>query len=176
MSIRVIAAVETQNVLEYPKNLIVELKINDGPKGEVSDYVLRSRGIDNFYAAGEFFFHANDARVFHVEFGLHPDSQIDLLVHNVDVHDVLAECAKSAGKTDSLNVPTRRAGVQLARRARNEAEACARGEMVGGLRPGRRRAARDRAARGVPRQDGRGTAEDLARSAATTRSGTTVCR
>ena len=38
---------------------------------------------------------------------MHPDSQVDLLVHNLDVHDVLAECAKVAGKTASLNTPDR---------------------------------------------------------------------
>jgi len=103
--VRVIGAIETANCLPYPRDLIVEMQINDGPGGAVNRYVLRHRGTDNFYPVGEFFFHVTDRRVFNVEIGLHPDSEIDLLVHNVDVHDVLGECAKRAGKTASLLAP-----------------------------------------------------------------------
>jgi len=103
--VRVIGALETDDVLEYPKNLIVEMKINDGVTGGMSHYILRGRGTDNFYPVVQFFFHVVDPRRFEVDIGLHPDSQVDLLVHNVEVHDELAECARLAGKRASLLAP-----------------------------------------------------------------------
>jgi hypothetical protein len=101
-AIRVVGAIERKDVTDFPKNLIVELKVNDGPNGEVSDYVLRNRGSADFYCVGEFYIHVNDGRAFDAEVGLHADSEVELLVHNVDVHDALGECAKRAGKTASI--------------------------------------------------------------------------
>lgn len=103
--VRLIGALQTADVLENPKSLVVEATINDGPDGEVKRYVLRHRGTDNFYPVGEFFFHITDARPLHIEVGLHADSDVDLLAHCLDVHDVLGECAKRAGKTASLALP-----------------------------------------------------------------------
>lgn len=100
--VRLIAALETQDVADWPKDLIIEMRVNDGPGGTVNRYVLRQRGTDNFYSLGEFFFHAEDERAFTVEVGLHPDSKVDLLVHNVDLHDVLGECARRAGKREAV--------------------------------------------------------------------------
>jgi hypothetical protein len=107
--VRLIAAIESKDVMDnvegaLPKDLILDLKINDGPAGEVQHYVLRQRGTDNFYSLGEFFFRAEDARPWEASVGLHPDSKIELLVHTVDVHDLLAECAKGAGKKASILV------------------------------------------------------------------------
>src|SRR5262249_40878924 len=95
--VRMIGVVEPRDVLEYPKDLIVDMTINDGPGGERSHYILRNRGTDNFYPVGEFYFRVVDGRPFDVEVGVHAESQVELLVHNVEVHDVLAECARRAG-------------------------------------------------------------------------------
>jgi len=103
--LRVIGALESKDVEPYPKNLIIECRINDGPGGRVNRYILRHRGTDCFYDVGDFFFHVTDGRPFRAEIGLHPDSEVDLLVHNVDLHDVLGECAKRAGKTASIQAP-----------------------------------------------------------------------
>ncbi len=100
--VRVIAALETKDVEDWPKDLILEMRINDGPDGSINRYVLRQRGTDNFYSLGEFFFHVEDGRAFSAEVALHSDSAVDLLVHNVDVHDVLGECAKRAGKREGI--------------------------------------------------------------------------
>lgn len=104
--VRLIAAIEPKDVKEDadPKELVLDLKVNDGLRGETSHYVLRQRATDNFYSLGEFYFHAVEKRVFRIETGLHPDSKIDLLVHHVDVHDVLAPCARRAGKKESVLV------------------------------------------------------------------------
>jgi len=105
--LRVIGAIDSKNVVPYPKDLIIECRINDGPQGKVNRYILRGRGMDAFFDVADFFFHVVDARPFKVEIGLHPDSAIDLLVPNIDLHDVLGECARRAGKTDSLQAPLR---------------------------------------------------------------------
>ncbi len=106
--VRVIGALETKDVRDtgMPLDLVLEMTVNDGPKGEVNRYIIRQRGTDNFYSLGEFFVRVNDdqKRPLEVSVALHPDSKVDLLVHNVDVHDELAECAKRGGKTKSLKV------------------------------------------------------------------------
>lgn len=86
------------------KDLIVDMRINDGPNGEENHYVLRQHGTDNFYSLGEFFFHVEDTRVFNISVGVHKDARADLMTYNVDVHDALAECARRAGKTRSVLV------------------------------------------------------------------------
>ena len=103
--LRVIGAIETKNVTRVAKHLLFECTINDGPNGDVHHYLLRHRGHDTFRCVSEFYSHANDARTYQVEISLHPDSEIDLLCHNVGLHDVLAECAKRAGKTRSILSP-----------------------------------------------------------------------
>ncbi len=106
-AVRLIAAIESQHREAWgksPNDVIVTMTINDGPAGEVRHYALRQRGTDNFYSLGEFFFHVEDARPWEVTLGLHADSNIDLLVHNVDVHDMLAETAKRAGKKRAIHV------------------------------------------------------------------------
>ena len=74
----------------------IEMKINDGPKGEVNTYALRQRGTYNFYSMGRVFFRVESAtpRAFEIDLGSHAESRVDLLVHNVDVHDRLYACAK----------------------------------------------------------------------------------
>ncbi len=108
-AVRLIAAIESEHLegwKEYPNDVIITMAINDGPEGEVRHYALRQRGTDNFYSLGEFFFHVEDARSWEVTLGLQEDSNVDLLVHNVDVHDILAETAKQAGKKRSIHVST----------------------------------------------------------------------
>ncbi len=106
--VRLIAAIPSDRVEGWeqsPPDLVVGMTINDGPAGETRDYVMRQRATDNFYSLGEFYFHAEDARPWAVSLGLHADSSVDLLVHNVDVHDVLAETAKRGGKRRSVLIP-----------------------------------------------------------------------
>jgi hypothetical protein len=102
-TVRVIGAIESQHVTTDPKGLVIDMRINDGKQGEVSHYALRQRAADNFFSLGEFYFHVEDARQWEVTIGLHEDSEVDLLVHNVDVHDVLAELARRGGKKRSIH-------------------------------------------------------------------------
>ena len=105
--VRLIACLEEKDVRSgLPEDLVLEMKINDGPKGEVNTYALRQRGTYNFYSMGEFFFRVESAtpRAFEIDLGSHAESRVDLLVHNVDVHDRLYACAKRAGKTESAAI------------------------------------------------------------------------
>ena len=101
--VRLIAATETKDCRDArPMDLIVDMKVNDGPNGEISHYVLRQKPVDLFYSFGEFYFHVVDDRPIRVDVGLHPTSKVDLLVHNVDVHDILKECARAGAKKRSI--------------------------------------------------------------------------
>ncbi len=129
--VRVIACLEEQDVrITHPEDLILEMSINDGPDGEVNTYALRQRGTYNFYSMGEFFFRVESEtlRSFEIEIGSRPESAVDLLVHNVDVHDRLYATAKRAGKGNAITV-TREAlqaqwdseeGLQIQENARTE--------------------------------------------------------
>ena len=104
--IRVIAAIETQHVRDGdPKDLILDIQVNDGKKGKANNYILRQKGIDNFYSMGEVFFYASDTRSFDISVSLHPDSKIDLLVHNIDIHYAYQECARKSVKKSSVLAP-----------------------------------------------------------------------
>lgn len=100
--VRVVGCLEEKDVrADVPEDLILAMRINDGPDGAWNRYALRQRGTYNFYSMGEFFFRVetDSPRAFEVDLGSLPESKVDLLVHNVDVHDVLAELARRPGKT-----------------------------------------------------------------------------
>lgn len=88
---------------EKRKYVFIKLRINDIPNApdRFNTYILRGQTLDNFYATCEFFFHAEDDRTFRAELSLLPESQTDLLLHNVDLHDRFAELARRAGSRKS---------------------------------------------------------------------------
>jgi len=82
-----------------PKHLVFSLKVNDRPDGTQSWYVLRGRGVDSFYCVQEFGIHVDDDRQIVAELQLLPESDTSLYCYNLELHDILAGCAKQAGKT-----------------------------------------------------------------------------
>lgn len=85
------------------KYVTIRFRVNDdrSDPNKMRTYYLQAQTLDNFYAGQEFFFHAVDDRVYRVELALMPESETDLLVYNVDVHDRFGECAKRRGKKRS---------------------------------------------------------------------------
>ena len=74
--VRLIACLEEKDVRSgLPEDLVLEMKINDGPRGEVNTYALRQRGTYNFYSMGEFFFRVECAtpRAFEIDLGSTPN-------------------------------------------------------------------------------------------------------
>ena len=91
---RVVAAIETKHCALDPKQVVIRCRISSGPKGEVEQWTRRHRTVDELYQIGEWYFHAWDDREFAVELELGPETEVDLLIHNVDLHDALAGCPK----------------------------------------------------------------------------------
>ena len=85
------------------KYVVFRLRINDrrGDPAAVNTYYLRAQTLDNFYAGQEFYFHAEDNRAFRADIALMPESETNLLVYNIDLHDRFAQCARRKGKTRS---------------------------------------------------------------------------
>ncbi|MEO8428177.1 MAG: hypothetical protein ABI651_13790 [Verrucomicrobiota bacterium] len=97
--LRVIGALGSEEVAMPPRQVIFQLRINDGLDGSSSVYVLRGRGLDNFFCMQEFGFHVVDQREINLEVSLVQDSEAPIHLHNLEIHDILAGCAKEAGKT-----------------------------------------------------------------------------
>ena len=98
---RIIGAIPAADQTTPPKHLVISFTINDQTDGSKSTYVLRGRGVDTFYCVQEFGFHVIDNRKLVAEVRLLPDSETSLYTYNFEIHDILATCAKKAGKTSS---------------------------------------------------------------------------
>jgi len=99
--VRVIGAVETKNLLPFRRSLFVQMRVNDGVAGEISEYRLRIGYIDEFYSVAEIYFHAPERRVYRAELWVDEGSEVDLLVHNISLDDVLAGATRRAIKTNA---------------------------------------------------------------------------
>jgi len=97
--VRVIAAAETKVLQRHRLPLYMRMTVNDGVKGEETQYRLRCPYVDEFYAVAEFYFNAPEARAYRVTMEVDDGTPIDLLVHNLELHDVLAGHARKVIKT-----------------------------------------------------------------------------
>ncbi|MHC4717491.1 MAG: hypothetical protein ACYS5V_11010, partial [Planctomycetota bacterium] len=106
-AVRVVGAIESepQDWTGDPKRLLIRCTVNDGPGGRKRTWIRRHRAVDEFYAVGEWYFHATDDREFQAALALEADSQVSLLVHNVDLHDALAGCPEKVVKTKATLYP-----------------------------------------------------------------------
>lgn len=75
-----------------PTPMVLTCRVND------RTWTRRVRPVDEFYCVGAWYFHATDNRPHQVELRLEPESQSDLLVYNVDLHNPLAECPEKVIK------------------------------------------------------------------------------
>ncbi len=98
-AIRIVGAVETKALERHRKPLYVRAVVNDGTDGSESVYRIRLGYADEFYSVAEIYFHAPDHRRYRAKIQVDAGSLVDLLVHNIDLHDVLAGCARRAVKT-----------------------------------------------------------------------------
>ena len=97
--VRVIAAVETQQLRPFREPLYMRMKINDGVEGGVSEYRRRLGYCDEFYSVAEFYFQVHQPRRCRAELAVDQGSTVDLLVHNVSLDDALAGTMRRATKT-----------------------------------------------------------------------------
>jgi hypothetical protein len=84
-----------------PVPMVLTCSVNSGKEGAVETWTRRVRPVDEFYNVGAWYFHATDDREFRVEFRLEPESENDLLVHTVDLHNPLAACPEAIIKRDA---------------------------------------------------------------------------
>jgi len=98
-AVRIIAATPTERVQRSPQRVVVRFSINDGLKGEVTEYKKRCSAIDEFYSIVEFFFHAPEVRNYPCRLQLDASTRLPvLLIRNIDLHDKLAQLNRAAGK------------------------------------------------------------------------------
>lgn len=88
--LKTVGAVETKDIQRVRKALYFTVRINDGLGGEVSSYRQRIGYVDDFYSVSEVFFHAPAKRRYTAELQVDGGSLVDLLVHNIELHDTLA--------------------------------------------------------------------------------------
>ena len=96
--LRVVAALETEQVRRIPKQIVMRFEVNDSPKGETRAFTRRFRCVDEFYSMSEWYFRAWDDREFTVTLSLVEGTEVELLAHTVDLHDHLTFCARRPGK------------------------------------------------------------------------------
>jgi len=101
-AVRMIAATPTENVERTPKRLVIDCDVNDSLTNEVNHYRKRCAAIDEFYSIVEFFFHAPEAREYTVKLWVDDSTVLPVVyLHNIDVHNKLAQLAGRAGKTSA---------------------------------------------------------------------------
>lgn len=97
-NLRVIAAVNFNEDTQPPKEQVFELRVNDRPDGSESVHILRGRTMSNFYPVVEFFIYTFGDREVKASLTYRKESAVAMYVHNVDLHDVLAETKFAAVK------------------------------------------------------------------------------
>jgi len=88
--VRLVAAVPPERITFFRVPLLLQMKVNDGLRGEVNTYIKRENYTDEFYSLGEFYFHAPEARDYRVELSIPQGVETELLVREVILDDVLA--------------------------------------------------------------------------------------
>jgi hypothetical protein len=97
--VSVVGAVDTAELVRNRKPLVLTLSVDDGLGGETNLYRLRCGYVDQFYSVAEFYFHAPVRRPYTARLGSSAASLVPLLVHNIELHDVLAGRTLRAVKT-----------------------------------------------------------------------------
>lgn len=98
-AIRVVGAVSSNDIVRHRKPLVVRLTVNDGLQGEESVYRQRCKYVEEFYALAELYFHAPERRAYQATLTVEQGSQVDALIHTIDLHDALAGAERRAVKT-----------------------------------------------------------------------------
>lgn len=122
---------------QLPPKVILTVSINAGENGARQSWTRNHLAADEFYAVGEWYFHALDDRDWTVEIRMDPESETDLMVYNVDLHDALAETPAGPFKKGCSYYPT------AAREQLQESEARQGNAWKGDLLTGAPRRARD---------------------------------
>ncbi len=96
--VRVIGAVAEENPRQFMKPLFLAMTINDGQAGQKHTYRIRCGYVDQFYGIAEFYFQALEQRLYKAELFVAAGSEIDVLIHNIELHDALAGVTRAAIK------------------------------------------------------------------------------
>lgn len=106
-AVRVIAALPelTKNFKAMPAHLVMRCVLKDAA-GKRRSWTRQILAADEFYGVAEYYFNVPKAHAFSVDFSLDPESDSDLLVYNVDLHNALAGCPEKAIKRASTYYST----------------------------------------------------------------------
>ena len=118
-AVRIIAAAPREQVKFFRRDFFVRMKVNDGLRGEVSEYVKRSGYTEEFYSTCELFFHAPETRAYQIELAVGEGSKVDLMVHNISLDDCLAGAERRAIKTKTTMYENRARVAQIMEKRKN---------------------------------------------------------
>lgn len=112
--LRAVGAVEPKALERHRKPVYLRLTVNDGStklttggvQGGETVYRLRCPYVDEFYRVAEFYFNAPEERSYRASLTVDEGSLADLLVHTVELHDVLAGSDFRAIKTRAVFTPS----------------------------------------------------------------------
>jgi Concanavalin A-like lectin/glucanases superfamily len=100
--IRIAGRVNDNNIPRIVKPLVVDLKINDGPNGQIDDYQMQVLYTNSIEETGRIMFYAlNTTNNLHGVLSLATSSQESLLVHRIDCFDALAGNTRTKYKTSA---------------------------------------------------------------------------
>jgi len=129
--VKVVGAVEPTLIQPFRKPLFLLFEINDGPNGEVNRYRYRAGYVEEFYSVAEIYFHATESRSFKIEVSVDRGSQVPLLIHAIELHDVLADITVEARKKrPSLFTPQQREQLRQAHADKHTVEAIGNSRLV----------------------------------------------
>lgn len=100
--VRVVGAVETEELQPFRKPIFIRFDINDGADGETQTYRVRINYVDEFYSVAEIYFHAAEARAYNAVLSVDEGSETDLLIHDIILDDALAGCKREAIKKEMV--------------------------------------------------------------------------
>jgi hypothetical protein len=113
--LKTVGAVETKDIQQARKALYYTVRVNDGLAGEVSTYRQRIGYVDELFSVSEVYFHAPQKRHYTAELFVDAGSRVELLVHNIELHDVLTGSVRRAIKTRAtFTTPQERAALREA--------------------------------------------------------------
>lgn len=98
-AIRLVGAVEMDNMQPFRHPVYARMRVNDGIDGGTSNYRVRLRYCDEFYSAGEIYFHAPESRQYEMEVAIDEDSAVNFLLQAITLDDALAGAERRALKT-----------------------------------------------------------------------------
>lgn len=119
--VRLVGAVAMDQLELHRKPVYVNVTVNDGLQGQKHTYMQRVGYNADFRAVAEVYFHATDTRGYQAEVTIAKESEVDLKVWSLELHDALTGIEFKAYKTrPGLYTEEERASLQKLYEGKNQ--------------------------------------------------------